>query len=439
MRAWRPARSPVSTQTWLVLVCPFTGCRLKKEAPLPARLSTSVWQPARLNPAAGSNQRRTPTHPSFLSAMPTCHAAATPPCPVPPGAVRVLINEDTIRARERSAAGQQLSEHISDIITAHHGLAVRRPRSPQASSSGGRVHTREGAALPGGAGGPFVTVRSIPSASGGRLWRTADYSAGAAGGFEAAEGAGELVSGPVRGWRRSGGSPSRTTHSFGSRQGVWAAEDAAAVAQGGVGVGTQRGLAPGGLQQQEASGQGLGDFMIQQLQLQAQQQSGAFAVHGGPSPVVDAEEQQLGRGAAVAAPEDACKRVQQQLFKEAAAGGFRKLLRSMSPKHVFRPSSATSTLGKDSSGGGSPGAPATATRTSGAAAVGELQWPLLVPAAGSVASSPEAVSPSRSGRSFTASAAAKAAEELGSAAARRPLTPPGQFSPLKASIVAHTG
>lgn len=378
--------------------------------------------------------------PSFLSAMLTCRAATTPLCPPPPGAVRVLINEDTVRAHERSAAGQQLSEHISDIITAHHGLAVRRPRSPQASSSGGRTHIREGAALPGSAGGPFVTVRSIPSSSGRRLWRTADYSVGAAAGFEAAEGAGEYVSGPVRGWRRSGGSSSRTTHSFGSRQGVWAAEDAVAVAQGGVGVLTQRGLAAGGLQQQEAGGQGLGDFMIQQLQLQAHQQqcqSGAVAVHGGASPVADAEEQQLGRGAAVAAPEDPRKHAQQQLFKEAAVGGFRKLLRSMSPKHVFRPSSATRTLGKGSSGGGSPGAPAIPTRTSGAAAAGELQWQLLVPAAGSVASSPEAVSPNRSCRSFTANAAAKAAEELGSAAARRPLTPPGQFSPLKASIAAH--
>lgn len=369
--------------------------------------------------------------------------APGPPSPAgvkdPSGAVRVLINEDTIRARERSAAGQQLSEHISDIITSHHGLLARRSRSPQASSSGGRTQTREGVALPGGgAGGPFVTVRSIPSSSGGRLWRTADYSAaGAAAGFEVAEGAGEFVSGPVRGWQRSGGSPSRTTHSFDSRQGVWAAEEAIAVAQSGMTVVTQRGPADGGLQQREAGGgQGLGDFMNQQLQLQAQPQqqrpSGAAVGQGGAgSAAADAgEQQQTGLGAAAAAaPEDPAKRVQQQLFKEAAAGGFGKLLRSMSPKNVFRPSSA----GK----GSSPGTPATATCTSGAA--GELQWPLLVPAAGSLASSPEAGAPSRSGRSFTATAAARAAEELGSATARRPLTPPGQFSPLKASIVAHTG
>jgi hypothetical protein len=363
---------------------------------------------------------------------PHADADVLPPPLCAAGAVRVLINEDTIRARERSAAGQQLSEHISDIITSHHSLLARRSRSPQANSSGGRTQTREGLLLPGGsAGGPLVTVRSIPSSSGGRLWRTADYSAaGAAAGFEVAEGAWEFVSGPVRGWQRSGGSPSRTTHSFDSRQGVWAAEEAVAVAQSSVV--TQRGVADGGLQQREAGGgQGLGDFMIQQLQLQAQQEqraSGAAAVQGGvSSAAADAQEQQqMGPGAA---PEDPAKRVQQQLFKEAAAGGFRKLLRSMSPKNVFRPSSA----GK----GSSLGTPATATRTSGAA--GELQWPLLVPAAGSLASSPETVSPSRSGRSFTATAAARAAEELGSAAARRPLTPPGQFSPLKASIVAHTG
>jgi hypothetical protein len=141
--------------------------------------------------------------------------------------------------------------------------------------------------------------------------------------------------------------------------------------------------------------------------------------------------------------------MQQELFKEAAAGGFRKLLRSMSPKHMFgRPSSASvkGTGTPEASSGRSPGPAGVSRGPNGASSAaggagGQLQWPLLTPAGGSeawsAASSPE-TSPTRSGRSFSASTAAKAAEELGLSAAKSLLAPPGQFSPLKASIVAHT-
>lgn len=349
------------------------------------------------------------------------------------GAVRVLINEDTIRARERSAAGQQLSQHINDIIMGHQ--LVRR--SPQGSSAGGKHGSSSGSTK------PFVTVRSIPSASGGRLWKTSEYGATAAR-FEASEA--DFMSGPVRGWRNSTRSPTATA-TYGSfrQQDVFTAAEEVTAVQRSAGVGYK---AVAGLHQE--AGVGLGDFMKHQLQVEQQtqqqwprdpQHSAATAAAAAPGEGTDGGAHAMDRvqqleegleGGSEQAPEDSCKKMQQQLFKEAAAGGFRKLLRSMSPKHMFRPSSASA---KGSAGGaGSPGA----NRSSGAAAGGELQWPLLVPAAGSVASSPEASSPTRSGKSFTATAAAKAAVELGAAAARRPLTPPGQFSPLKASIVAHT-
>lgn len=342
----------------------------------------------------------------------------------------MLINEDTIRARERSAAGQQLSEHISDIIMGHQ--LVRR--SPQGSMAG-RAKTSDNVHL-----GPYVTVRSIPSSSGGRLWKTSDY-AGSATHFEAAAETSDFMSGPVRGWRNSSRSPTATaTYGSFGRQGLFAAEEIVAM-QRGVDVG--QGRRGTGMQQQEM-GLGLGDFMIQQLQMEQQQQqwprdpqqSGGerSTAPAAPAPGTADQGDSVADEAAAKSwsAEDSAKKVQQQLFKEAAAGGFRKLLRSMSPKHMWRPSSAS---GKGAGASGSP------SRPSGAAAggaPGELQWPLLVPAAGSIASSPE-TSPARSGRSFTATAAAKAAEELGAAAAKRPLTPPGQFSPLKASIVAHTG
>jgi hypothetical protein len=337
----------------------------------------------------------------------------------------VLINEDTIRARERSAAGQQLSEHISDIIMGHQLIR----RSPQGSSAGAHGSGSGGAK-------PFVTVRSIQSSSGGRLWKTSDYGATAA---RIETDGGDFMSGPVRSWRTSTRSPTTTaTYSSFRQQGTFTAAEEVAAVQRPAGLGYK---AVSGMQQD--AGLGLGDFMKQQLQGEQQEQQ-QWPRDPQPSLVTAAdtgagssahEVQQSEEGLGVAGswqPEDHCKKVQQQLFKEAAAGGFRKLLRSISPKHMFRPSSASA---RGSGGGAGPGAGA--NRISHVAAGGELQWPLLVPAAGSVASSPEA-SPTRSGRSFTATAAAKAAVELGAAAARRPLTPPGTFSPLKASIVAHT-
>lgn len=101
---------------------------------------------------------------------------------------------------------------------------------------------------------------------------------------------------------------------------------------------------------------------------------------------------------AAPSPTDPCKKAQQALFKEAAAGGFTRLLRSMSPKRMFspRPSSAS---GSPSAGVPTaplaPPAAAAANRASGAAA-GALQWPPLAPAAnlGTAASSPEAASSS---------------------------------------------
>lgn len=221
---------------------------------------------------------------------------------------------------------------------------------------------------------------------------------------------------------------------------------------------------------QPTMGLGLGEFMIQQLQAQQLQQqwptdphqavnlqapatsgdlAGSIAVAAlaaVPSdmavPDTSIPQQQPARAAQSSSPtpEDPSKKVQQALFKEAATGGFRKLLRSVSPKRMFgsRPSSA--------SGQGSPQAQrhvataataaAGAVPRSGAVPAGALQWPPLAP--GSVSSSPD-TSPTRSGRSFTASVASKAAEELGMAAARQPQAAPGEFSPLKASIVAQVG
>jgi hypothetical protein len=282
----------------------------------------------------------------------------------------VLINEDTIRARERSAAGQQLSEHISDIIMGHQ---LTR-RSPQGSSAGAHGSNSGGAK-------PFVTVRSIPSSSGGRLWKTSEYGATAAR-FEAD--GGDFMSGPVRGWRNSTRSPTATaTYSSFRQQGTFTAADEVTAVQRSAGVGYK---AVAGMQQD--TGMGLGEFMKHQLQAEQQAQQKwprdpqpsavTAAAPGAGACSSDYQVQQSEEGSEMAGsgqPEDPCKKMQQQLFKEAAAGGFRKLLRSMSPKHMFRPSSASA---KGSAGGaGSPGAGA--NRTSGAAAGGELQWPLLVP------------------------------------------------------------
>jgi hypothetical protein len=209
-------------------------------------------------------------------------------------------------------------------------------------------------------------------------------------------------------------------------------------------------------------GVGLGDFMKQQLQVQqAPQQWSQEQQQGSNGPAITPaaahsssaqaaanqmllQEQELELQEGTQGPVDPKKKMQQELFKEAAAGGFRKLLRSMSPKHMFgRPSSASvkGTGTPEVPSGRSPGGPAGGGAVSTGAG-GQLQWPLLTSSgasgAWSGASSPE-TSPTRSGRSFSASIAAKAAEELGLSAAKSPLAPPGQFSPLKASIVAHTG
>lgn len=164
----------------------------------------------------------------------------------------MLINEDTIRARERSAAGQQLSEHISDIIMGHQ---ITR-RSPQASCTGSPNRSKTSDSIPGG---PFVTVRSIPSSSGGaRLWKTTDYAGtgmtrrldGDAG--AAAAGAGvDFMSGTVRGWRSS----------------QVQASSSSAAAQG-LGLPAQRTIEG----PQQGMGVGLGDFMIHQLQMEQQVQ-----------------------------------------------------------------------------------------------------------------------------------------------------------------------
>lgn len=96
-------------------------------------------------------------------------------------------------------------------------------------------------------------------------------------------------------------------------------------------------------------------------------------------------------------PTDPVKKAQQALFKEAAAGGFTRILRSMSPKRMFspRPSSASGAGAALAAGAAAAEAPA-ASRKSGAVS-GVLQWPSLAPAAGSTAaSSPEgASSPTR--------------------------------------------
>lgn len=130
----------------------------------------------------------------------------------------MLINEDTIRARERSAAGQQLSEHISDIIMGHQ----RSHYSPHSTLSGQLCGSPSRSKGYDAFGRPFVTVRSIPSASGERSHHAVE---GAELRFVGQQASGEFLSGPVRGWRYS---RSPTAYSSHGLQGAFAVGEAAA-------------------------------------------------------------------------------------------------------------------------------------------------------------------------------------------------------------------
>jgi hypothetical protein len=72
----------------------------------------------------------------------------------PAGTVRVVIDEENIRAQERHAAGQQLTQHIADIIN-HHELSKKlRLRS----GSGGGGNSSDG----GSRRSPTVSFKSVP-------------------------------------------------------------------------------------------------------------------------------------------------------------------------------------------------------------------------------------------------------------------------------------
>lgn len=58
------------------------------------------------------------------------------------GGVRVVIDEDTIRAQERQAAGQMLSQHIHDVVLHHDFVRKLRSGSGQRTSVSPRVTIR---------------------------------------------------------------------------------------------------------------------------------------------------------------------------------------------------------------------------------------------------------------------------------------------------------
>uniref|UniRef100_A0A383VVD4 Cilium assembly protein DZIP1 N-terminal domain-containing protein n=1 Tax=Tetradesmus obliquus TaxID=3088 RepID=A0A383VVD4_TETOB len=75
----------------------------------------------------------------------------------PVGTVRVVIDEENIRSQERQAAGQQLTQHIADIIN-HHELSKKlRLRS----ASGGGGSSSDG----GSRRSPTVSFKSVPPRS----------------------------------------------------------------------------------------------------------------------------------------------------------------------------------------------------------------------------------------------------------------------------------
>lgn len=334
----------------------------------------------------------------------------------------MLINEDTIRSRERWAAGQQLSRYIDDVITSH-----RR----QGSGPGSRSKTLVSfTSVPSGsshsgAGNMQVrasrTTDSIPAAS-----AVAAYS-------RSSSGAAAFTSGPLRGWgageahEQPWGAASRSVSGVGAHYGRDTGDYAAA---GAHGPDTGRGHHPASSPHHPAS-QECWPVNPQSAAGGASPPAAGGASSGRAQPhAVPAADvrgdgssdahmdsmQHTSNGAAVGHPAGAQlashsranaqqQQQQQDLFKEAAAGGFRGLLRSVSPKRLF------------------------ASQQAGSAVAGSLQC--SGGGHGSLHSSPEC-SPTRSGGSFTARAAAKAVQEL------RPLPPAGQFSPLKASILAHS-
>lgn len=114
------------------------------------------------------------------------------------GAVRVLINEDAIRARERSAAGQQLSAHINDIL-----LGQTHQRSSGGFSQGGGASSSS----PGRAKS-LLSFKSIPSGVHAAPWPSDSHpqpGRGFFGGDSGSCGGGGFMSGPVRGWPAAGG------------------------------------------------------------------------------------------------------------------------------------------------------------------------------------------------------------------------------------------
>ncbi|KAF8061336.1 malate dehydrogenase [Scenedesmus sp. PABB004] len=328
------------------------------------------------------------------------------PAAAPPdehGAVRVVIDEDTIRGEERLAAGDQLADHISAILRDHElSRRLRASASRHASSAGGAAGR-----------GAAVTFTTVPSDAGGGLHASGLHSGSLHGGSRRS-GAGRSPSASPRAAAPRGGGGDSALERLLAAQAEQLALQQAALERAGVLVSAPA-AAPGGLQEAAA---------------------GAAPDGALEGPGVAAALRRLALLEAAPAPDQEAERP----ARAGSAGGSpslrraREIMRAMSPKRMFsgaggRPASqGAAGDGEDAAGaGGGRGSP---------------PWRAASPAAGAVAAlageAARAALVARSGSSFSAGAAARAAvvaEPL--APLGRPLTPgeAATLSPLRASIM----